>query len=256
MILWRRRYLRDIGKYRAEGRTVYYTDETWVNAGDVTKKIWVDKSIKSAKDAFLKGLSKGPPNPTGKGQRLIILDIGSKNGFVDGGLLCFKSKKNPADYHDEMNGDTFKDWFTEILPKLDDKCVIVMDNASYHSVKKERVPTLRWLKADIINWLKSKGIKHEENMIKPELMELVKLEKHKYNAYVIDELAREQGKIVLRLPPYHCELNLIELAWSQIKGYVKKNNKTFKIDDAKALVEEGVKGVTPEIWSYCRFFSR
>lgn len=36
IILWRRQYIRDLRKYREEGRQIYYLDETWVNAGDVT----------------------------------------------------------------------------------------------------------------------------------------------------------------------------------------------------------------------------
>ncbi|KAF0702701.1 DDE 3 domain-containing protein, partial [Aphis craccivora] len=38
IILWRKRYLADIRKYREEGRHIYYLDETWVNAGDCTSK--------------------------------------------------------------------------------------------------------------------------------------------------------------------------------------------------------------------------
>lgn len=100
LILWRRRYLRDLEIYRKNNRTIYYLDETWLNAGDVCPQVWVDKSIISAKDAFLRGLTTGAPNPSGKGKRLIILHIGSEAGFVPGGLLCFEFKKNSADYHD------------------------------------------------------------------------------------------------------------------------------------------------------------
>jgi len=40
IILWRRRYIRDLRKYREEGRQIYYLDETWVNAGGVTSRIF------------------------------------------------------------------------------------------------------------------------------------------------------------------------------------------------------------------------
>jgi len=105
LVLWRREYISQIRRYRQEGRTIYYIDETWVNAGDCSSGVWVDKTVKSHKDAFLKGLTVGLRNPTGKGKRLIVVHIGSSEGFVDGGLLCFESKKNTSDYHDEMNGD-------------------------------------------------------------------------------------------------------------------------------------------------------
>lgn len=103
--------------------------------------------MKSHRNAFLKGLSTtGPKNSSGKGKRLIIVHIGSADGFADGGLLNFESKKNSTDYHDEMNGDTFYEWFCGVLPRLKDNAVIVMDNASYHSVKKDAIPTISWKK--------------------------------------------------------------------------------------------------------------
>ena len=39
--------------------------------------------------------------------------------------------------------------------------------------------------------------------------------------YVIDELAKAPGHEVVRLPPYHCELNSIEFCWSQVKGHIR-----------------------------------
>lgn len=248
IILWRRRYIRDLRKYREEGRQIYYLDETWVNAGDVTSRIWSDNTVQSSQDAFSQGLSTGAVNPTGKGKRLIVVHIGSEDGFVPGGLLCFKSKKNTQDYHDEMNGDSFRDWLEGVLPRLKANCVIVMDNAPYHSVKKEKCPTTQWRKSDIIDWLTSKGEVIDNSMIIPELLEVVKRLKPLYSTYVIDEMVKEQNKVVLRLPPYHCELNPIELAWSVIKNHVKANNKTFKLADVRNLLIEGTEKVTVEMW--------
>lgn len=147
LILWRRRYLRLIRKYREEGCHVYYLDKTWVNAGDCPNYTRQD-TITSHRDAHLKGISTGSVNPSGKGKRLIVLHIGSEDGFVENGLLCFESKK--SDYHDEMNGQTFCEWMENILLRLKDNCVIVMDNAPYHSVKLDKAPTVSTKKADII----------------------------------------------------------------------------------------------------------
>lgn len=249
LILWRRDYLKAVKKFREEGRPIYYLDKTWVNAGDVTSKIWMDSTIKSKKDAFLRGLSTGPSNPTGKGLRLIVLHIGSAAGFVPNGLLCFQSKKNTMDYHDEMNGDTFLEWFENILPSLADNAVIVMDNAPYHSVKIEKIPNASWKKMEIIEWLESKDIAADMTMLKAELLLSVALIKDKFNKYVIDEKTKEYNKTVLRLPPYHCELNPIEMVWSMVKGYVKSNNNTFKINDVKILLEQGIQRVTAEHWN-------
>ncbi|XP_025194218.1 uncharacterized protein LOC112593854 [Melanaphis sacchari] len=153
-----------------------------------------------ARDPFLRGPTTGQKEPSGKVKQLIVLHIGSSDGFVPKGLLSFESKKNTLDYHDEMNGDTFYDWFIKILPSL-------KNNA---------------------NSLKKYKPLHEE--------------------YIIDEVAKEHDKIVLRLPPYHCELNPIELAWSWIKNYVRMNNTTFKLQDVQELLKKTVDNVTSEMW--------
>ena len=107
IILWRRDYLRKIHSYRKRGCKIYYLDETWINEGHTTSQIWIDPEVKSKKQAFLSGLSTGLKTPSGKGRRLIVLHIGSEDGFLEGGLLLFLSKKT-GDYHEEMTGDVFR----------------------------------------------------------------------------------------------------------------------------------------------------
>jgi hypothetical protein len=95
-VLWRRKYLRQIKQFRAEGRTIYYLDETWVNACHTIQKVLKDQTVGSRKEAFLRGLSTGLQNPAGKGKRLILLHIGSDKGFVNSGKLVLESvKKQP-----------------------------------------------------------------------------------------------------------------------------------------------------------------
>jgi transposase len=213
---WRRMYLENIKKYREDGRHIYFLDETWVNAGDCTSKTWVDTTVGSHRDAFLKGLSTGAVNPSGKGKRLIVLHIGSEDGFLPGGLLCFESKKNTSDYHDEMNGDTFREWMEGILPLLKPNSVIVVDNAFYHSVTIDKAPSSHTLKADIIKWLENKGEVINHSMVIPQLLLRVKRLKPLHKKYVIDELVKANNHTILRLPPYHCELNPIELVISLV----------------------------------------
>ena len=42
--------------------------------------------------------------------------------------------------------------------------------------------------------------------------------------YVIDFMVEKGGYSVLRLPLYHCTLNPIEMAWSQLKYHVRHLN--------------------------------
>lgn len=246
IICWRRRYLRSTKKLRQENKKIYYLDETWVNAGHVVSKVWTDTTVTTARDAFIKGLSTGLKAPSGKGKRLIVLHIGSDDGFVEDGLLVFESKKT-GDYHEEMNSQVFEEWFQKILPHLEDDCIIVLDNASYHTRKLEKNPTSATKKADIQNWLAIKDIPYQQDMVKAELLQLVK-DNREQDKYVVDELAKTAGRTVLRLPPYHCELNPIELIWAQIKGEVARKNVTFKFSDLKPLFDQAVRNVTSENW--------
>jgi len=235
LITWRRSYLDKIRHYRAQNRPIYYLDETWI-----------DTTVKSSRDA--RGLTTGQKEPSGKGKRLIVLHIGSTDGFVLGGLLCFESKTNSVDNHDEMNADTFYEWFVNILPLLKENAIIVMDNASCHSVKKTKIPVISWKKQAIVDWLENKGETVTHPVVKNDLMKKVRKIKKQYDKYIIDEYARDNNKLVLRLPPDHCELNPIELAWSSVKSYVRAHNNTYKLNDVLELLKKGVEHVTPEMW--------
>lgn len=250
LIKWRQSYLLDIQRYREQRRKIYYLDETWVNEGHTRSKCWLDTTVKSAKDAFLRGLSVGLSNPSGKGKRLIILHIGNEDGFVDGGALVFESNKT-SDYHEEMTGAVFNDWFEQVLELLEPGSVIVLDNASYHSVKKERIPTSSANKSTIQQWLNSKGIVYEETDLKKDLLATVNTIRADYDQYIIDDMAKSKGFKVLRLPPYHCELNPIELIWADIKSRVAQCNTTFKLTDLKLLLEEAMSRITPDVWKKC-----
>ncbi|XP_049764485.1 uncharacterized protein LOC126092800 [Schistocerca cancellata] len=248
IFLWRRRYLRTIKRLRDEGRPIYYLDETWVNAGHTRSYVWVDDTINSSQRAFLSGLSTGSKGPSGKGKRLIIAHIGSKAGFVEGCLWTFESKKS-GDYHEEMCAETFEKWFQDVLPRLQENAVIVLDNAPYHSRRKEKVPNANSNKHEISEWLKSKNIHFEDGMLKKELLDVVEKHRTAHNEYAIDEMANNAGKTVLIIPPYHCELNTIELVWARIKGYVAVKNKTYKMPEV--LLEEPGRTVTAEDSNKC-----
>lgn len=104
LLEWRERFIAEIRQYRLENRKIYFTDETWLNVNHCVKKIWDDCTVTTARQAVCRGLSNGLKDPSGKGKRLIISHIGSDSGFLEGGLLCFESKTNHADYHDDMVG--------------------------------------------------------------------------------------------------------------------------------------------------------
>jgi len=76
----------------------------------------------------------------------------------------------------------------------------------YHSVRTEKIPTSSSKKAEILSWLISKNIIIDRPMFKSQLLAKVKEIKGQYMSYVVDNMAKDAGHNVLRLPPYHCEL--------------------------------------------------
>jgi len=45
--------------------------------------------------------------PTGKGERLIIVNAITKSGWVSGAELVFKGTRKTGDYHGQMNWENF-----------------------------------------------------------------------------------------------------------------------------------------------------
>jgi hypothetical protein len=85
-----------------------------------------------------------------------------------------------------------------------------------------------------------------EDLLKKDLMDIVDSERSKYDGYKTDDMDNAMGHSVLRLPPYHCELNPVELVWAQIKHTVSVNNTQFKTNLMDKLTHEGFDRVTIE----------
>ena len=66
---------------------------------------WYDCSANLGRDAVQ------AEAPTGKGRRLIVLHAGYEGGFLPDCSLVSVGKTNFVNYHDEMNGDHFVEWF-------------------------------------------------------------------------------------------------------------------------------------------------
>lgn len=241
IVVWRRRFLEDLRKYQKEGRHIYYLDETCLHASECT--------IKSPRDAFEKGqTTAGAINPSEKDTHFILFNIGSEDGFVPGALKFIESTINTRDYHDEIKGEQFYQWMQMVVPLLKEKCVIVMNSVSYHSVQIDKAPTSKTKKADIIRWLEDNNEIIDRSMVIPQLLQIVKRIKPFHEKYAIDELAKQHDCIILRLPPHHCELNPMRLAWSSVKEYVKMNNATNDLTNIKQLLINGVKSVDGNMW--------
>lgn len=97
-------------------------------------------------------------------------------------------------------------------------------------------------------WLTDCGIPYHESMLKPQLYALIKLRKPQLKTYKIDAVLAEHGHSVLRLPPYHLDLNTIEMIWATVKNYIKQKNVKFCLQTVLQLAAEKFVEISPQDW--------
>ena len=235
----RQRYLRNrrINRSR-EGKPIrseVYLDESYINKNHSHDWVW-------------HSIEEGPwtQKPTGKGERLIILNAITEEGWVPNAKVVFKSTRKTGDYHGQMNKERFRKWFTEaLLPNIPSASIIVMDNAPYHNVLTEdSAPTPSCSKARIRDWLDQNKIPCATDCLKVELVEVLRKVAPE-PTYEIDVIAKQNGHKVLRTPPYHPELQPIEKCWAVVKNEVSRHC-DFTLDNLRIQLERAFEKVTSE----------
>jgi len=236
VIAARQRYLRRKLANRKDEDTIrpeVYLDESYVNKNHSNDFVWYFDDD-------------GPwmQKPTGKGERLIILNAITKNGWVPEAKLTFKSTKKTGDYHGQMNQELFTKWFRDkLLPNIPEGSLIIMDNASYHNVlSSHSAPTTRCNKEKIRSWLGQNRIPLREDCLKVEMIEIL----NKISptpTYILDEIAVEHGHEILRTPPYHPELQPIETCWAVVKNQLARTC-DFTMANLMAQLEDAFGSVT------------
>jgi transposase len=157
---------------------------------------------------------------------LIVLHAGTRSeGLIDGCDLV------------HMNSVVFLEWFeNQLTPALKNPSLVVLDNASYHNVKTEDTvcPNFSQKKAVLQIYFTQHNIPFSATDTKKVLYEKIKQKKTPV-VYKTDKIANLHEHEVLRTTIRHCEFNPIELIWAQVKGFVAKNNTTFRLKDVKEL---------------------
>lgn len=145
-----------------------------------------------------------------------------------------------------MNSTNFLKWTSEkVIPNLSERSLVVMDNALYHCTQINKAPTMSSIKRDMQEWLRGKGVYFEDTWTKAVLFGLIKQNKGP-PTYAVDELLKSHYHELLRLPPYHCDLNLIEKMWSLVKRRVADKNVGQVPKEIVRLTEEAFESVTVE----------
>ncbi len=244
VIALRHNYLRIMIKNRIKNshentlRPEIYLDETYVNKNHSNDFVWY-----SSDD--------GPwvQKPTGNGERLIIINAISKHGWVKNARVVFKSTRKTGDYHGQMNGHLFQKWFKEkLIPNIPEHSNIILDNASYHNVLSEiSAPIPQSSKSRIYDWLLLNKIPCNPDCLKAELVEILKKQPVE-PTYIIDEIAQKAGHQIIRTPPYHPELQPIEICWAVLKNEVARNC-NFTMINLEMQLEKAFEKVTEDTCS-------
>lgn len=224
----RREYLIEKRRLDKSNQTLVYLDETFINKNHSGSDwSWYCEDWKEDSDL---DKSHGPyiNKPSGKGERLIILNAVTEEGWVPGAELVFKANTNSGDYHGSMDEENFRKWFTtQLLPNIPDDSVIIMDNASYHnSYSDDGVPSLNSKKVVLQKWLDDNDISYDSESLRPQLIELINTHRPERH-YSLDEILRldyeDRNIKILRTPQYHPELQPIEKCWAVIKQYMAQH---------------------------------
>jgi len=237
IVILRRQYLRQkLANLDDKGQIIrpeVYLDESYINKNHSNDKTWYFEE-----DGIIIG------KPTGKGDRLIILNAITKDGWVPNAKLVFKASKKTGDYHTNMNWDNFSKWFQEkLLKNIPENSLIIMDNAPYHNVLvEEAFPKKSHSIKRLREWLSNNEIPWTKDMLKSELFDLCSRFAVKPE-FLIDRIARKEGHSILRTPPYHPELQPIETCWAIVKNYVAQHN-DCTMKKVLILLEKGFAKVT------------
>lgn len=197
-----------------------------------------------SRQAFVEGLL----SADGNGGNCIIMHDGKKDACVGSIQIAFLAKRDKGDSV-EMNEERFQKWVEErLLPNIPETSVIVVDSASYHTAQDTPLPERSAKKCVIQEWLTKRNIPWTSNMSKGDLHATLVANKQKTKHYAIDQLVQDKGYDILRLPPYHFELNPIEMAWGQVKQQVAITTATFKMKDMREKLGSAVAAVTLKDW--------
>ena len=149
------------------------------------------------------------------------ISVNDKASLIPNSVWIFQSQQSFGDYHQNFNGANFVHWFkTQFLPNLSEPCLIRLDNAIYHRTKPASIPSAYKLKkAQLQEVLTASGIQFGAK-------DTVATLRQRLKAYIetvepeIVQLGKQHGHEVLYTPPYHCDLQPIEMVWSLVKGEV------------------------------------
>jgi hypothetical protein len=135
-------------------------------------------------------------------------------------LSIFRSGSKSGDCRNDMNHAYYKKLLQELIPNLESKSVIVVDNASYPKEQINRRPNSNARKGEMLFWLDKNDMWYSSGMTKVELYALIRMHKPQYETLAIDCLLNEHGQTMTILLPFHPDLNPVENIWVILKARI------------------------------------
>lgn len=182
-----------------------------------------------------------------RGDRWSAIYAGTNDGWVEGSLYLAKANK-ALDTRAIVDADLFEDWFQRyLLSCLTKPSLIILDNASFH--RRCDVTLSRMKKAELQAHLTANRVEFDAKAKCTQLHALVK--EHADVRTRIEEIASTRGHEVLRLPPYHPELNPIERMWGVTKGAARRLFTIDRPDQDEWLerLNDCFYECTPDVWA-------
>lgn len=221
-----------------------WQDESYVHHHHVWNKAWFNPK---ANDTVLR---------KGKGRRYVIVHAGCEDGWI-GTPRVWVANSSSGDYHDNMNSRIFLEYMNELFASCKEKApekkfVFVLDNAKYHKVEhgvdddsaggsahRSRSMMNKGQLADLP--IRNGCEESKENLMKRKKADLYNMSKDESfrGRRAVEVAAETFGFDILWLPPYHPELNPIEMAWASTKQYVALENDGSDFGKVKDLILAG-----------------
>ena len=127
----------------------------------------------------------------------------------------------------------------------------LLDKLYYHSGNDEIYAISTWRKVKYQERLQKNNIIYSMVALRFELWLHCKRHWNAKSCAVTEKIAQRDGIEILRLPPYHCSLNTIELIWSDEKNIVARESMGMSNKFAEELFRTRQDELTPETYNKC-----
>ncbi|DAZ93838.1 TPA: hypothetical protein N0F65_009346, partial [Lagenidium giganteum] len=180
--------------------------------------------------------------PGGKGRRVCILGAGVIHyNHVGVSSRVVNTSKN-EDYHGNVDSALFENWFYKLCENLHTHygpCRIHMDGAKYHKRNVNLAPNSNAKKEEMQRWL----LHHEHAFDLYAIIKEKKADPRCATCIIAEGFEHE----ISFTPPYHPELQAIELIWGSVKHRIGLDPPT-SIEDLHAKVWAGLNAHGSAAW--------